>query len=87
MCDFTWSLKKIKLGAGKDIDIVKALRNFMDSRFRIDANASWGVGETSSNSIELKKLGVEFIDQTLEAKDWSGMEKAYAKSQLPLIAD
>ncbi len=87
MRDFPWPLYKIKLGTNKDIEIVKTLRNFSDSRFRIDANASWGVEETISNSIELKKLGVEFIEQPLEARDWSGMEKVYAKSQLPLIAD
>jgi L-Ala-D/L-Glu epimerase len=39
------------------------------------------------NAIELKKLGVEFIEQPLNADDWEGHKKVYQESVLPIIAD
>ena len=82
-----WPIYKIKLGTGKDIEIVSELRNITDAVFRIDANCAWTVEETLNNAIELKKLGVEFIEQPLKADDWKGMKRLKAACVLPLIAD
>lgn len=85
--EFPWPLYKIKLGTENDIEIVKHLRKESNSIFRIDANASWKVEETIENSTELKKLGVEFIEQPLSADSWVEMETVFENSMLPLIAD
>lgn len=82
-----WPIYKIKLGTNEDVEIVSELRKISGSNFRIDANCAWTLDETIENSIELQKLGVEFIEQPLHAEDWEGMKILKEKSVLPLIAD
>lgn len=78
---------KIKLGTKEDIAIVKALRQTSTALFRIDANCAWTVAESLKNAIELKKLGVEFLEQPLAKDDWEGMKILFKQSVLPIIAD
>lgn len=87
MKELPWPIYKIKLGTQEDIAIVKELRKHTDAIFRIDANCGWGVDETIKNAIELKKLGVEFLEQPLQADDWGGHAEVFQKSALPIIAD
>jgi len=87
MKETPWPIYKIKLGTKDDLAIVKELRKHTDAIFRIDANCAWGVEETIKNSIELKKMGVEFIEQPLPAEDWKGAREVFLKSVLPIIAD
>ncbi|MEA1987532.1 MAG: dipeptide epimerase [Candidatus Marinimicrobia bacterium] len=82
-----WPIFKIKLGTEHDIEIMTELRKHTDATLRIDANCAWNAEQTIEYSKELKKLGVEFIEQPLPADDWSGMKKVYEKSELPVIAD
>ena len=82
-----WPIYKIKLGTNQDVAIVKELRKHSDAIFRIDANCAWTAEETISYAPELKKLGVEFLEQPLKADDWTGMEKVMHASVLPVIAD
>jgi L-alanine-DL-glutamate epimerase-like enolase superfamily enzyme len=82
-----WPIYKIKLGTGQDVEIVQELRKHTDAVFRIDANCGWSVQETLENAPILKKLGVEFIEQPLEATDWEGMKAVKEKCVLPVIAD
>jgi len=87
MKDLPWPIYKIKLGTKNDLQIVKELRKHSNSIFRIDANCGWTVSETIKNSIELKKLGVEFIEQPLAIEDWKGSKFLLNNSHLPIIAD
>ena len=87
MKETPWPVYKIKLGTKNDIEIVKELRKHSDAIFRIDANCAWTVQETIKNSIELKKLGVEFLEQPLPAEDWEGARKVFLESVLPIVAD
>jgi len=82
-----WPIYKIKLGTEHDVEIVSELRKITDAIFRIDANCAWTVEETFQNAVQLKKLGVEFIEQPLHADDWEGMMRLKKKCVLPLIAD
>lgn len=82
-----WPIYKIKLGTKQDIEIIKALRLVTNAVFRIDANCAWTVQETLTNAIELKKLGVEFIEQPLKRDDWKGMKVLKKEAVLPIIAD
>jgi L-alanine-DL-glutamate epimerase-like enolase superfamily enzyme len=66
---------------------VRELRRHTNAIFRVDANCAWTAGETIKNAIALKELGVEFIEQPLQAGDWDGMKEVYRHSVLPLIAD
>lgn len=87
MKELPWPIYKIKLGTQEDIAIVKELRKHSDAIFRIDANCGWGVEETINNSIELKKLGVEFLEQPMKADNWEGHKEVYKHSVLPIVAD
>jgi L-alanine-DL-glutamate epimerase-like enolase superfamily enzyme len=83
-----WPLYKIKLGRpDDDIELVRALRRHTDATFRVDANCGWSAEETITKSIQLRDLGVEFIEQPLPASDWEGAKKVYQQSALPIIAD
>lgn len=82
-----WPIYKIKLGTDHDIDIVRALRQHTDARFRIDANTAWTADQTIAYAPELKALGVEFLEQPLPAHDWAGMKRVFAECALPVIAD
>lgn len=82
-----WPVYKIKLGVPEDLEIMRALRAATNVPFRIDANCGWIADETIQKSIELQKLGVEFIEQPLPADDYGSMEMVFQKSALPLFAD
>ncbi|MEM9674120.1 MAG: dipeptide epimerase [Bacteroidota bacterium] len=82
-----WPIYKIKLGTPEDLAIVRALREHTDAVLRVDANCAWSVEETIENSRELKKLGVEFIEQPLRADDLEGMQEVYQHSAIPVMAD
>jgi L-alanine-DL-glutamate epimerase-like enolase superfamily enzyme len=85
--EMPWPIYKIKLGTEDDLAIVKELRKYTDSVFRVDANCAWNVDETIEFSRQMKPLGVEFIEQPLKAGDVEGMKKVYQYSELPVIAD
>lgn len=87
MKETPWPIYKIKLGTNDDLGIIRALRTQTDAVFRIDANCAWTAPETISIAPELKKLGVEFIEQPLKANDWDGMEQVNRDCVLPVIAD
>lgn len=82
-----WPVYKIKLGTDDDLAIIQALRAHTDALFRVDANTAWTAEQTIALAPQLKKLGVEFIEQPLKADDWEGMKEVYQHSVLPIIAD
>lgn len=85
--EMPWPLYKVKLGTKHDIEIITELRTITDAKFRVDANTGWNVSNTIKNSLKLRDLGVEFIEQPLPADKWDEMEEVYSNSVLPLIAD
>jgi L-alanine-DL-glutamate epimerase-like enolase superfamily enzyme len=82
-----WPIYKIKLGTAHDLDIVRALRRRTDAAFRVDANCGWDVEETIAKAGALRDLNVEFIEQPLPADRWTAMERVFAVSALPVVAD
>ncbi|WP_025762547.1 dipeptide epimerase [Dyadobacter tibetensis] len=87
MKELPWPIYKIKLGTADDLRIVRELRASTDSIFRVDANCAWSAEQTLQFAPELKKLGVEFIEQPLAADDIAGMRKIHGQCALPIIAD
>jgi L-alanine-DL-glutamate epimerase-like enolase superfamily enzyme len=82
-----WPIYKIKLGTDRDLDIVRELRKHTSATFRVDANCGWTADQAIANSPELKKLGVEFIEQPLPADRWDDLRRVGRDSALPIIAD
>mgnify|MGYP000679815335 FL=1 len=87
MREMPFPLYKIKLGTDQDLEIVEALRKETEAVFRVDANTAWTPEQTIYFAPELKKLGVEFIEQPLKADNWEGMKVLFKESVLPLYAD
>jgi L-alanine-DL-glutamate epimerase-like enolase superfamily enzyme len=82
-----WPVYKIKLGTKEDIKIIEALRKHTDAVFRVDANAGWQLSEALEIIPQLKKLGVELVEQPLAKDNWDEMKILYEQSALPLFAD
>jgi L-alanine-DL-glutamate epimerase-like enolase superfamily enzyme len=82
-----WPIYKIKLGTTDDLNIVKELRRHTKAIFRVDANTAWSVEQTLAVAPELKRLGVEFIEQPLRADNWEGMRRVFRECALPVFAD
>jgi L-Ala-D/L-Glu epimerase len=87
MIEMPWPIYKIKLGTKNDIVIVTELRKHTNAIFRIDANCGWSLQETLDNAIELKKLGVEFLEQPMKAANFDDYKIAFKECALPMIAD
>ena len=87
MKEVDWPIYKIKLGTADDLQIIRELRKHTDSVFRIDANCAWTAEQAIRYSFELKKLGVEFMEQPLAKDDLEGMRRVFAESALPVMAD
>lgn len=82
-----WPIYKIKLGTPHDIEIVRRLREHTAAVFRVDANCGWTAEQTVRNSVALKELGVQFIEQPLPADDREGARQVFEQSALPIVAD
>jgi L-Ala-D/L-Glu epimerase / N-acetyl-D-glutamate racemase len=82
-----WPIYKIKLNAKDDLAVVRELRRHTNAIFRIDANTAWTADEAISLAPELKRLGVELIEQPLPPGDWEGMRRVFCETVLPVIAD
>ena len=82
-----WPIYKIKLGTPDDLAIVRELRRHTKAVFRIDANTAWSAEQTIAFAPELKRLGVEFLEQPLRADDWEGMRRVFTECALPVFAD
>lgn len=82
-----WPLYKVKLGTDHDLEIMRALREHTNATFRVDANTAWTVEQTIAYAQELKKLGVEFIEQPQKAEAWANHLTARQQSVLPIVAD
>jgi L-alanine-DL-glutamate epimerase-like enolase superfamily enzyme len=82
-----WPIYKIKLGTDRDLEIVRELRKCTSAVFRVDANCGWTADQAILYSAELKKLGVEFIEQPLKADQWDDLARVGRESALPIIAD
>ena len=82
-----WPIYKIKLGTDRDLEIVRELRKHTSATFRVDANCAWTADQAIAAAPELKRLGVEFIEQPLKADRWDDLRRVRANSVLPIIAD
>ncbi len=82
-----WPVYKIKLGTDQDIKILEELRKKTDAVFRVDANAGWSLAEALEKIPELKRLGVELVEQPLAKNNWDEMKILYENTVLPLFAD
>jgi L-alanine-DL-glutamate epimerase-like enolase superfamily enzyme len=80
---------KVKLGAGRDIEIVRTIREHApDARIRVDANAGWTSEQALTLIPRMRELGIEFVEQPLAVGDVAGLERLRrAGLGVPIVAD
>ncbi|MDZ7373472.1 MAG: dipeptide epimerase [candidate division KSB1 bacterium] len=83
-----YPILKIKMGAGNDEEILRAVRQVTDKPLRVDANEGWRTKEEAIRKIEwLAQHGVEFVEQPMPAAMLEETAWVRERSPLPIIAD
>ncbi len=82
-----YPILKIKLGTGRDLEIVRAIREATDATLRVDANAAWTAKEAVRVIRELEPYSLEFVEQPLPPEDIEGLRFVREHVTLPIIAD
>ncbi|WP_328549201.1 dipeptide epimerase [Streptomyces platensis] len=82
-----WPVFKIKLGAGRDLEIVRSLRRYTAATFRVDANCAWNVEDALTYAPYLAELGVEFIEQPLPRDARRDQVRLHDEAGILLMAD
>ncbi len=78
---------KLKLGAGQDVEQVRAVREAVGpaARIRIDANTAWGVETAATVLGELEPFGIELAEQPVA--NLAEMRALAGVTSIPLAAD
>ena len=85
--DLPWPIYKIKAGSTDDLETIKLLRKETQAVLRVDANGAWDLEDALDMLAVLKELNVEFVEQPLDAHNWTGANALFKKSPIPLTAD
>jgi L-Ala-D/L-Glu epimerase len=83
-----YPILKVKLGTDRDEWIVRTVKRFAPRKMlRVDANAAWSVEQAIAMSRTLADLGVELLEQPVQANDLDGLRRVTEQSPIPVIAD
>lgn len=87
-----YPILKVKLGGGRDEEIVAAIRNATGATLRVDANAGWSREEAARLIPRLAEHGLELIEQPLAADDLEGLRWLRQRMRdegvkVPIVAD
>jgi len=74
------------LGAGRDVERVRAVRGAADVPLQVDVNEAWTIEEALDALPQLADLGVEYCEQPLAAGDPRGAELK-RDSPIPIYVD
>lgn len=79
---------KVKLGTGRDEEIVAAVRQAApEARIRVDANEAWTPREAIRKIDTLADHDVEFVEQPVPASNPEGLRLVYESASLPIAVD
>jgi L-alanine-DL-glutamate epimerase-like enolase superfamily enzyme len=78
---------KIKVGAGNDVAMVRAIRHATNARLRLDANAGWTREQAAGLIPQLADYDIEFVEQPLAREDWEGLRWLKSRVSAPIFAD
>jgi L-alanine-DL-glutamate epimerase-like enolase superfamily enzyme len=82
-----YPILKIKLGTGRDLEILRTIREATDKELRVDANGGWTVKQALRMLPVLEEYGVTVLEQPLAAEDLDGLAIVRRAARIPLIAD
>jgi L-alanine-DL-glutamate epimerase-like enolase superfamily enzyme len=78
---------KLKLGAGDDVEQVRAVREAVggDARIRVDANAAWDVETAKGTLVAIERFGVELAEQPVT--DMEELAAVGGATSIPIAGD
>ena len=83
-----FSVLKVKLGAGDEVAILRAIRERYNGAIRVDPNAAWTADEAPRRIDRLVPFGIEFVEQPIAPDDLEGLLRVRERSPLPMrLAD
>lgn len=78
---------KVKVGAGRDVETLEALRGAYTGTIRIDANEAWEPEEAVSTLKELGRFDIEFCEQPIAAGNPQALRYVRERSPIPIMVD
>jgi len=78
---------KVKVGAGREVETLEALRSVYRGVIRVDANEGWEPEEAVRVLEEIARFGIEFCEQPIAAGDPAKMRYVRERSSVPILAD
>ncbi|HYW69064.1 MAG TPA: dipeptide epimerase [bacterium] len=82
-----FEMLKVKLDAGTDLSIVRAIKEATGSAITVDANCAWSREEAVEKASVLSDIGVEFLEQPVGADDIAGLAYVKERTDVPVYAD
>lgn len=83
-----FKILKVKLGAGKDKEMIEAIRSVWDGDICVDVNQGWSDKEMALDMLHwLSEMQVVFVEQPMEAGNLDSTAWLNERSPLPIIAD
>ena len=82
-----FEMLKVKLDAGTDLSIVRAIKEATGSAITVDANCAWSRDEAVEKASVLSDIGVEFLEQPVGADDIAGLAYVRERTDVPVFAD
>lgn len=82
-----FSCFKLKLGAGEDVEQVRAVREVVgpDARIRVDANEAWDVETAKRTLAELEPYGIELVEQPVAGLE--ALAEVATSTAIPVAGD
>jgi L-alanine-DL-glutamate epimerase-like enolase superfamily enzyme len=78
---------KVKVGAGRDEEMLKAIRAATDLPIRIDANTGWTKAQAVRTLDRLAKYNIQFCEQPIPEGDNEALRFIRDRSPIPIMAD
>jgi len=82
-----YPILKVKVGTPDDRAVLEAVRSATDKPLRVDANCGWTAKQAIARLPLLEEMGVELIEQPVEADDLDGLALVRSASRIPVFAD
>jgi len=78
---------KVKVGTGREVETLHALRSVYHGAIRIDANEGWEPEQAVRVLGEIARFDIEFCEQPIPAGDPAKLRYVREHSKIPIMAD
>lgn len=82
-----YPLLKIKLGTGRDLEILDAIRAVTDKPLRADANTAWTPAQAIETLRRIEPYGIQFVEQPIPPGDPDALRRVREAVNVPIFAD